>query len=674
MDILFETILKMSLSATVVAGAVLLLRPLLRKAPRWITCALWALVAVRLLCPLTLESPVSMMPDTAPVAQQVVSLQPEAPIVSTGGVYPQENGLTVHIQSDIPKQPFQFRFWMAWAVGVAGMLVYLLISYLTVRRRVRVFLDTEPGVRQCDTIDTPFILGIFRPVIYLPSALSPESRDFVLAHERAHLRRKDHWWKPLGFLLLSLHWFNPVLWLSYILLCRDIELACDEKVIREMDSHSRADYTQALVTCSIHRRSIAACPLAFGEVGVKERVKSVMNYKKPAFWIIVAAIIACIAVAVCFLTDPKTNTHGNISDSLVNQNDGTTQFFATVLEVHDTYLMVAPEPGSPLGNTDQVEVSLAGLEIPSNLQVGETVLIVYDGYVQEIYPPRICTAYKLERLYLDSGPVETIYGNVKTYFRNTNGTWQTDGRNYLYRHVLTGRMPNASADSSFIYLSNLEHITFEQAYKAAGYSSNCADWFLVEDAVLVGCSVVEPGGAIEQKLDAAIQAAILSAHADAVPEGYLATESHILVQRLEANLDDDIEREGMWCQIYYLHLPFDVSGNVPVEHELLYKEAILVFRITENGEYEDCGFFYPENGRMPEGYEGHKSSGGLVDISDRKQQFQVELRTACWTAALNYAENRAFSEYQLQSTASEFMAIISNKISEIEQQLKNNRS
>lgn len=303
MDILFETILKMSLSATVVAGAVILLRPLLRKAPRWITCALWALVAVRLLCPLMLESPVSMMPDTAPVAQQVVSLQPEAPIVSTGGVYPQENGLTVHIRSDIPKQPFRFQFWMAWAVGVAGMLVYLLVSFLTVRRSVRVFLDTEPGVRQCDTIDTPFILGIFRPVIYLPSALSPESRDFVLAHERAHLRRKDHWWKPIGFLLLSLHWFNPVLWLSYILLCRDIELACDEKVIREMEPSEKKAYSQALLQCSIRQRFVTACPLAFGEVGVKARIKSILSYKKPAFWIILVALIAGIGLGIFFLTD-----------------------------------------------------------------------------------------------------------------------------------------------------------------------------------------------------------------------------------------------------------------------------------------------------------------------------------------------------------------------------------
>ena len=159
-----------------------------------------------------------------------------------------------------------------------------------------------------------FVLGIIKPKIYLPYHMDSREMDHVIAHEQTHIRRKDHWWKPLGFLLLTIHWFNPLMWLSYILLCRDIELACDEKVIREMGNEQRADYTQALVACSVNRRVIAACPLAFGEVGVKERVKSVMNYKKPAFWIVLASVIVCAAAAVCFLTNPKSEGSNDITD------------------------------------------------------------------------------------------------------------------------------------------------------------------------------------------------------------------------------------------------------------------------------------------------------------------------------------------------------------------------
>ena len=128
--------------------------------------------------------------------------------------------------------------------------------------------------------------------------------DYVTAHERAHIRRKDHIWKPLGFLLLSLHWFNPLVWLGYELLCRDIELACDEKVVKELASGQQTDYAQALLNCSVNRRKIRACPLAFGEAGVKIRVKSVLRYEKPGFWLVLVAILVGIATAVCFLTDP----------------------------------------------------------------------------------------------------------------------------------------------------------------------------------------------------------------------------------------------------------------------------------------------------------------------------------------------------------------------------------
>ena len=508
MSEVFLKILNMSISASWLVLAVLLLRLTLKRAPKWVSVLLWGFVAIRLICPFSMESMFSLIPSAQTVSPDI--MMDWTPTISTG-ISSLDNIVNPIItQTFAPDplssaNPLQILIPVAsivWLTGIAAMLVYTAISYILLRRKVATAVLLQNRIYQSENVPSPFVLGILKPRIYLPFQLDAQSLNHVVAHEMSHIRRRDHWWKPLGFLLLALHWFNPLMWVGYILLCRDIELACDENVIKELDNENRASYTEALVACSIHRRSIAACPLAFGEVGVKERVKSVMNYKKPAFWIVVTAIVACIVVAVCFLTNPKTIANDQVSLPLDIQDPNASQFVATVLEVHDTYLMVVPEGGSPLSYADKLEVSLADLEIPPALQIGETVLIVYDGYVQEIYPPRISTAYRVERLYLDSGPVETIYGNVKTYFRNTNGTWQVDGRNYKYRHVLTGRMPNAAQDTTFVYLSNLENITFEQAYKAAGFSSNCADWFLVEDAILVEWSDVAPGGISEDSSSA----------------------------------------------------------------------------------------------------------------------------------------------------------------------------
>ena len=461
MSEVFLKILNMSISASWLVLAVLLLRLALKRAPKWVSVLLWGFVAVRLICPISMESMFSLIPSAQTFSPEI--MMDWTPTISTG-IRSLDNVVNPIItQTFAPDplssaNPLQILIPVAsivWLTGIAIMLTYTAISYILLRRKVATAILLQNRIYQSENVPSPFVLGILKPKIYLPFQLGGQSLEHVIAHEMSHIRRKDHWWKPIGFLLLALHWFNPLMWVGYILLCRDIELACDEKVIKELDNENRASYTEALVACSIHRRSIAACPLAFGEVGIKERVKSVMNYKKPAFWIVVAAIVSCIVVAVCFLTNPKTSASNDPSLPPDIQDPNTSQFVATVLEVHDTYLMVAPEGGSPLSYADQVEVSLGGLEIPPALQVGETVLVVYDGYVQEIYPPRISTAYRVERLYLDSGPVETINGNVKTYFRNTNGTWQVDGRNYKYRHVLTGRIPNAAQDTTFVYLSNL---------------------------------------------------------------------------------------------------------------------------------------------------------------------------------------------------------------------------
>ena len=315
MSQLFLRILNMSISATWVVLAVVVLRVLLRKAPKWVNVLLWGMVGVRLICPFSLESVFSLIPSATTLPKEVISgpsfeVQTGVAMVDN----PVNNylddryfeGVTVsanhgfHVMTVLS---------VIWLLGMAGMLIYTLISYLRLHRKVETAVLLRENVFQSEAVGSPFVLGIMKPRIYLPFQLDEQNLEHVVAHEQAHICRKDHWWKPLGFLLLTIHWFHPLLWLAYVLLCRDIELACDEKVIKNLSNEEKADYSQALLACSlgggIHRRMISACPLAFGEVGVKQRIKTVLNYKKPGFWVMLLAVAACIIVAVCFLTNPK---------------------------------------------------------------------------------------------------------------------------------------------------------------------------------------------------------------------------------------------------------------------------------------------------------------------------------------------------------------------------------
>ncbi len=312
MSELFLEIVNRSIAASWIVIAVLILRFCLKKAPKWVNVLLWGIVAVRLIFPFSIESALSLIPSAETVSPSI--MMETAPSVQTGVPALDQviNPVIDHSLSPAPgasANPLQI--WISvmaavWLAGAAALLLYSAISYWRLRRRVREAVILRDNIYQSENAGSPFVLGIIQPKIYFPYSVDSGALAYVIAHEQAHIRRGDHWWKPLGFLLLTVHWFNPLLWLGYILLCRDIELACDEKVIREMGSEQRADYTQALVSCSVSRRSIAACPLAFGEVGIKERVKSVMNYKKPAFWIVLASAVVCAVAAVCFLTNPKT--------------------------------------------------------------------------------------------------------------------------------------------------------------------------------------------------------------------------------------------------------------------------------------------------------------------------------------------------------------------------------
>lgn len=303
---LFLQVVNMSISACWAILAVLLLRMLFAKAPKWIAVALWGIVAFRLICPFSLESAFSVLPS----GQTVVMHPPfaDTPQIDSG-VPVIDNAINPSIVTDAGAVAMQIALTIGasvWMVGIAAMLLYTLFSYRVLARKVSTAVSLRENIYQSEHIDTPFVLGVFRPKIYLPFATDAHDMEYVLAHERAHLRRKDHLWKPFGFCLLALHWFNPLAWLAYVLLCRDIESACDEKVIAAYDSDRRADYSEALMHCGVRRKGVAACPLAFGETGLKTRIKKVLGYKKCALWLIILALVAGVIAAVCLLTNPES--------------------------------------------------------------------------------------------------------------------------------------------------------------------------------------------------------------------------------------------------------------------------------------------------------------------------------------------------------------------------------
>ena len=315
MAAVFLKLLNLSISASWLVLAVLVLRLVSKRSPKWMNVLLWGIVALRLVLPFSVESALSLIPSAETVSPAVVQFDP-APTI-TSGVSIIDNAVNPSLSEHFAAVPTmsvnplyvwtEIAGWV-WLIGLGTMLLYALVSYLRLRRRVRVSLPVQDHIYLCDAISSPFILGVVKPHIYLPSGLDEVQRQNVLSHEQAHLARRDHWWKPLGFALLAVYWFNPVLWLAYALLCRDIELACDERVIRTMDESDVKTYSTVLLACSMPRKAAITCPLAFGEIGVKERVRNALRYKKPAFWVVAASVAVCVVVAVCFLTNPPTDT------------------------------------------------------------------------------------------------------------------------------------------------------------------------------------------------------------------------------------------------------------------------------------------------------------------------------------------------------------------------------
>lgn len=313
----FLKIINMSISAGWIVLAVLVLRFFFKKAPKWINVILWGIVGVRLVMPFSIESIFSLMPSDETISKAIDSPTPHF----ESGFSAVDNQVNDYLRSNyfegVTRPEGHFAdittiLAIVWIIGIVALFIYTVIGYLRLRRKIGTAVLLRDNIFQSENVGSPFVLGIILPKIYLPFEINEQELEYVIAHENAHIKRKDHWWKPIGFFLLTLHWFNPLMWIGYIMLCRDIELACDEKVIKELNNKQKADYSQALLNCSVNRRMIAACPIAFGEIGVKDRVKSVLNYRKPALWIIIVAVIISIAVAVCFLTNPKKEDNINV--------------------------------------------------------------------------------------------------------------------------------------------------------------------------------------------------------------------------------------------------------------------------------------------------------------------------------------------------------------------------
>ena len=312
MDDVFLKLVNLSISASWLILAVLVLRVVLKKAPKWVMPLLWGVVALRLVCLFSIESALSLIPSAETIPTEIVT-ETREPVLYEQATLDIVTNPTLPSAAEVPvgvsRQQAQVDFniySVLWLAGMAALLVHALVSAGKLKKKLATAILLRDNIYESEFVDSPFVFGVVKPNIYLPMHMDEGTAAHVIAHERAHLARRDHWWKVLGYLVLALHWFNPLVWVAYILFCRDIELACDEKVVKGLDGAARADYSQALLSCAAPKRAVAACPLAFGEGNIKTRVKSALHYKKPAFWVAAAAVLAVVIVAVCFLTNPKS--------------------------------------------------------------------------------------------------------------------------------------------------------------------------------------------------------------------------------------------------------------------------------------------------------------------------------------------------------------------------------
>ena len=392
MGTVFAKLVSLSLLANWLIVAVIFLRILLRKAPRRIVCMLWAVVALRLVFPFSVESPVSMVPQTTSVIQETVNtnlIHPEpVPSDATQAQIPEKQKAIT--ESSHPQVSV---FPIVWCIGLCLMLGYFLFSYIRMRHLVMEAIPERSGIWICDAVTTPFILGFIWPKIYLPSGLCGPAKAHVIAHERSHLSRKDHWWKPLAFILLSIYWFDPFVWIAYFLVCRDIEFACDEMVVSHFGLAEKKAYSAALLDCSGGKRLVLACPVAFGETAVVQRVRNILNYKKPRFWVVLVSVVAILATAIGFLTVPQKQAAPVFQET------------KSVQDAPSTTTPTAPTQPTTVSTTPTEEANLndAWVDFPDGIQIDTYSGETFTAHVMLVRAPsKVCLATSSDSLSQDT--------------------------------------------------------------------------------------------------------------------------------------------------------------------------------------------------------------------------------------------------------------------------------
>ena len=585
MSALFLTILHMSVCASWLVLAVLLLRLCLRRAPKWFNVLLWGIVAVRLVFPFSVESPLSLLPRTEAIRPAITTVQTQPAQISSAAA---AGG------SAAPAQSWLSILAWVWLAGAAALLLYTMVSTLRLRHRVREAVRLRGNTYQSERIDSPFVLGTIRPRIYLPYRMDSRDRQHVIAHEQAHLRRGDHLWKPLGFLLLTIHWFNPLLWLSYVLLCRDIELACDEKVIKHLDCGQRADYMQALVTCSVNRRRIAACPLAFGEIGVKERVKSVMNYKKPTFWIILLAVAACVVLAVCFLTNPIGFRYDAAADPIVSAKYFDARNHTDPIAV-DLSAAQIDELSSRLDGLKNAKTSdtLAGwtpmYQISAQLQDGSYIRA--NGYSSA-----------------DDTQVDIEWNDV--HYLVTDREFQ----DYLSR-VCAGADVAAAEEAS------------ARETPAQPADTNAAEPEQPAESDALGEKLAETETEAEALdhdpvLDDAISKAVLDHYADAVQPGQIHVESHVLLAQ------DDSSADTITVYLLVLQETYSADGETLTMENGSYVPTAITFSLSTSSGPTPLEYWEPSDGSYSDDIRA-KFPAAAADEALNDQAYIDALRSAC---------------------------------------------
>lgn len=302
MQVFLSKLLENSISASFLIAVILVLRLLLRKSPRWISCALWGFAGIRLVIPITIESALCLIPRFPRNFSHLTNVESEIIVPPVASPAPASS----HIENTSAQGNADILSILAlvWLIGALGIFTYSVISAVITSRKVIGSVCKKDNVYLCDNISTPFVMGFIKPKIYLPSDISRKDIRCVITHEKAHIDRLDYITRPLGFTILCLHWFNPLVWVAYIMFCRDVELACDEKVVKRMSVKEKKNYSKALIRCSAPKAYIKASPIAFAEVGVKKRIVSVLNYKKPALWIMLLSLAVCLFVPLCFMSNP----------------------------------------------------------------------------------------------------------------------------------------------------------------------------------------------------------------------------------------------------------------------------------------------------------------------------------------------------------------------------------